>query len=742
MKYILSFITLVFLFSSSPIIAQIPYWHQTNGPEAGTLREMTIDSSGNVIVWTAGSGVYKSTDNGSSWKLLNKGLPILSMKRGAYSTSGYLFAINSAAPTTTQLFRFNENTSGAQWENISPVNSSYINDIMALPKGSVFLATGRGILRSDDNGLTWKQKNVHLADSINKTTKDSNTVFLVSDGKGNIYAGLQKGSVSRSSDNGETWTKFPLRDPDGQLINALAATPNGNVVVGNFYGKIYLTTNNGTSWDSVYQRPHNTQEQKNDIDKIVLAPGSNILYANAHGITLRSADNGRTWVTMDSEKRGDEPFSMAVNGNNIFQMSEPDGIFLSNDNGSTWASKNKGFYAQLMWDIAINSKQEIFGITEYGLHRSTDNGDTWDQAPEYGETYFPSIYIDKKDYLYIGTSFGLFRSKDNGNTINNLPVTDSATIIQVGKDPVQQKLYCSYSVLNTAFSFIVSTDDGDHWSKVTQLPVQNARIDAFAFASKDSILLASGTSYYLSTNNGINWTTLSDNSNIGTYKLIILSDGSYLSLVKNGGNGGVYHSTDGAQTWTQIFPSIAEGFPNFNTYFSMMVDDKGRIIVCTDSGIYRSFNNTDYLYWQGISTGMTAQDFPNHYISASAVAENPLTHVFFAASRGLSVFRSIPDFDTSKVGVAINKSISPEITIQPNPFSTSTNVAFTLEKESNIRIELFDVLGRPVKMLYSGFLSEGQHSILCEAGDLSAGNYSIILQDGSRRRSISTILVR
>src|SRR5258708_9570233 len=97
MKIFLSLVV-VFVLSITSLIsadAQIPYWHQTNGPEAGTLREITIDSSGRVFVWTQGSGVYRSSDNGATWQLMNKGLPTLNMKRGASEPSAFLFAGNN-----------------------------------------------------------------------------------------------------------------------------------------------------------------------------------------------------------------------------------------------------------------------------------------------------------------------------------------------------------------------------------------------------------------------------------------------------------------------------------------------------------------------------------------------------------------------------------------------------------------------------------------------------------------------
>src|SRR5207237_1349362 len=145
--------------------------------------------------------------------------------------------------------------------------------------------------------------------------------------------------------------------------NCLLAARNGNILIGNIGsdtigGKIYISTDTGKTWKPVYQRPANTEEQKNNIDKLIKVPGSTVLYANAHGPTLRSTDYGLTWIVMDSDKRGDELFSMAAFGDNLYQVCEPDGIFLSADAGVNWQAKNKGLIAEFMWGIAINSKQQ------------------------------------------------------------------------------------------------------------------------------------------------------------------------------------------------------------------------------------------------------------------------------------------------------------------------------------------------------------------------------------------------
>lgn len=45
----------------------------------------------------------------------------------------------------------------------------------------------------------------------------------------------------------------------------------------------------------------------------------------------------------------------------------------------------------------------------------------------------------------------------------------------------------------------------------------------------------------------------------------------------------------------------------------------------------------------------------------------------------------------------------------PNPFNPETNISFSLDKGADIRLEVFDILGRKVSTLFAGNLGAGQH---------------------------------
>jgi len=59
----------------------------------------------------------------------------------------------------------------------------------------------------------------------------------------------------------------------------------------------------------------------------------------------------------------------------------------------------------------------------------------------------------------------------------------------------------------------------------------------------------------------------------------------------------------------------------------------------------------------------------------------------------------------------------------PNPFNPSTTISFDIPKQSNVKLIVYDVLGRKVKTLVDEKKSPGRYSIKFDASQLSSGVY-------------------
>jgi len=61
----------------------------------------------------------------------------------------------------------------------------------------------------------------------------------------------------------------------------------------------------------------------------------------------------------------------------------------------------------------------------------------------------------------------------------------------------------------------------------------------------------------------------------------------------------------------------------------------------------------------------------------------------------------------------------------PNPFNSGTTVSVTLPERSDLRVAIFDIMGRQVATLASGTVSAGVHHMQWDASKVASGVYFV-----------------
>jgi hypothetical protein len=64
----------------------------------------------------------------------------------------------------------------------------------------------------------------------------------------------------------------------------------------------------------------------------------------------------------------------------------------------------------------------------------------------------------------------------------------------------------------------------------------------------------------------------------------------------------------------------------------------------------------------------------------------------------------------------------------PNPFNPVTTISYTLQKQSDVKLSVYDVLGHEVAILVDGTKSAGTHTLQFKGSNLSSGVYLYKLQ--------------
>ena len=97
---------------------------------------------------------------------------------------------------------------------------------------------------------------------------------------------------------------------------------------------------------------------------------------------------------------------------------------------------------------------------------------------------------------------------------------------------------------------------------------------------------------------------------------------------------------------------------------------------------------------------------------------------------------------TVEVKIAVELPEQPHLSQNfPNPFNPGTVIPFTLPVAQEIRIEIFDLLGRRVMLAFSGELESGYHQISIDGSQLSSGTYFYLLRyrDGVQTKKMTLI---
>jgi len=252
----------------------------------------TIAVSGqNLFAGTMESGVFRSTDNGTSWTVINNGLNHKLIYSLAASGSNIFVGIPTGLFVSTN--------SGESWNPtniVGPVLSIIVN------ASNILASSNNSIWRSTNNGLSWEKLSTSYGG------------YSIATYGTNIFVG-SSGYVHRSTDNGTTWSSIKIGEPYLTLkVTALAIIDT--ILFAGFEGAgVYRSTDSGLNWTKV-----NNGLTKEFVQSLV-AYGNNLFAGTYQGYVFLSTNNGTNWSYVGhglANGSRNYIYSLAISGNNIF----------------------------------------------------------------------------------------------------------------------------------------------------------------------------------------------------------------------------------------------------------------------------------------------------------------------------------------------------------------------------------------------------------------------------------------
>ncbi|MFI5252759.1 MAG: hypothetical protein ACHQQQ_10050 [Bacteroidota bacterium] len=577
----------LFIFFAKPVFPQTDFWKQALGPSGGIIQTIAVAPNGAIFAGTDGNSVFRSTDNGESWNK-TPGQRTVYMQRENVSSIKIDGAGNIYAIIDNQIQRSTDN--GDHWTVPNPDYPwNQVSMIWLSDSGTVFAwvnlerDTLGGLYYSKNNGDNWKQirstmgQDVHGLSLVNK--------------KGYVYYWV-KGGVERSTDLGGSW-KHITESPKIDLLtdNDLYSRLNN--------GSVSVSSDDGDSW-----KP--SKNMLPVLGKLFYDKG---LIFSLGGKFLRSTDSTFSFKKVKLEYTGLTVTDMAANTKDELFIATYIGVFKSTDRGVTWQRKNSGLSDFTGSNIfSLKNGQLLASLHpptdegsawwEPGLYRSRDDGESWSMVDS-GKGKSPRILCkDRKGYLYANTRSGFARSEDNGKTwkIFKQPPAD---IARVDVSPNGKIFVTTRAVPGNPISSTYRSDGLD--SKWTKTPFPLGW-KSMAFTHISSVLV-SGVGVHLSTNNGAAWEKTLDRNNADiTGKnmgpIFIAENGNIiLSSHKAPNLCELYESTDNGTSWKlwNTIPADTIGIP--------VTDNAHQIYIGTSNGVFRYDRPTNA--WVEMNSGLS-----------------------------------------------------------------------------------------------------------------------------------------
>jgi photosystem II stability/assembly factor-like uncharacterized protein len=559
------------------------------------------------------------------------------------------------------------------------------------------------ISKSTDGGATWKR----LPDPADTNPGGPQGMFLTIDPvtPSTLYGVALNGEILKSTDAGESWITikagpccgFSLLDfLDSVPLSVDPVTPS-TIYAGSFaaatglgpsngHGSISKSSDGGQTWRAI--RVGIPTEARVRLLVVDPASPSNVYasYSNDGGWgIIKSTDAGETWRVLNSDFPSVnfwgspivvdpqvpstlytgywDPGSAATQGKSreTFRLGAgAGGILKSTNAGASWSPANAG---RSLIDVRALAIDPVNSGTVYtatgtdGVFKSVDSGASWTKLAAFqfspgifalsGLAYVRSLLIDFTNpnilYAYTARAGGcspsdnlLFKSTDGGATWSDgasPPMSGCFTVAetegesglltvqtasQMVMDPTDPNtLYLGAEYIEGGLGLFKSTDGGANWNN----PVFDC-CDALVIDPSTPATVYGGSSgwwatpsgVFKSTDGGATWSRAGLNSGVNVLALDATDPGTLyaatqVSVSGSTGFGGLFKSTDGGANWFAINDGLTSLLDTRSPFTALLIDPGNSNVLYAGTSGYGVFRSTDGgAHWSPFNNGLTNLD--------------------------------------------------------------------------------------------------------------------------------------
>ena len=506
------------------------------GPVINSARVESIQvdekNPGTMYVAFGSGNLWKTTNNGISWKPILNNIPSIGIGDIAVAPSNRDIIYVGTGESLKKARNFTMPGTGVYksidggetWKHIGLDDSWHIGEISINPNNPdiVFVSVlghfwskniNRGVYRTLDGGLTWENV-LHIDDKTG-----SNDIIISRSNPNIIYTTMWENNpgisgynsgIYKSIDNGDNWIKMENGLPYGEKMGrSSVAVSYSNpekayILIDNLSksrpeaAEVYKTEDGGNNW----QRTHK--------EELLIFPGIGWYFTDIYvspdnddeiyGLGVRAAysnDGGKSFNNLKglvkrinpSQAKGlhldhCELWINPLNPNHI-ALGNDGGLFVSYDKGNSWLHYNNLPTGEF-YDIEIDNKTpyNIYGGTQddatvYGPSEEWDNSFNekwkylWIDAWDGGDGCITQVDPIDNDVVYFSMQNGAIRRK---NMISGISVSIKPKLPKNINEDLNYNFITPYFIsdhnhktLYHAGNFVFkSTNRGDSWEPISK----------------------------------------------------------------------------------------------------------------------------------------------------------------------------------------------------------------------------------------------------------------------------------
>ncbi|MCL1463448.1 WD40/YVTN/BNR-like repeat-containing protein [Argonema galeatum] len=341
---------------------------------------------------------------------------------------------------------------GYRWANVSIGGGGFVTGIYLHPlqKDLVYIRTDvGGFYRWNAASKSWiplndsfpqSQQTYYGGEALAVDPNNPNIVYMAA---GKYSAWQPKGSIFKSTNQGNTWTKLNIdlgmdsNDEHRWAGNRLAVDPsNSNVIFfGSRHDGLWKSSDAGKTWAKVTSFSPNLTPKIGILGIVFDKQQPGLVYANVYGDGIyKSADTGVTWSKIEGSPK--QPQRIAVPSNGVLYVTHMSGV--SKYANKVWSNITPDGNQAAFNALAVNPTNPNQIIVALGqstytkIYISSDGGATWTEkkasikhtVPWWDDSMFSlwtsAIEFDPKipGKVWLTDGFGIWQTENiNANSV-------------------------------------------------------------------------------------------------------------------------------------------------------------------------------------------------------------------------------------------------------------------------------------------------------------------------------------